>query len=137
MVVKGEKMAELMDNDSAQVPQTMPSDPPKQDKPEGPGDSPLGVYAPFPYSAEPFAELSPDAKRALSQLDDIASKTDTAARRLEIEQAWEACHFDRGYQHLFRGRNGGWTIPGASTGFGGKAQLNNIGVYDTNVYGSK
>ena len=131
-------MAELMDKDAAQVPSTIPANAPNAaEKPEGPSDSPLGVYAPFPWSAEPFAELSKDAQSALMGLDDIASKTDTAARRLEIEQGWEACHFDRGYQHLFRGKNGGWTIPGNSTGFGAKQQLNNIGVYDTNVYGSK
>lgn len=106
-------------------------------KPESANDSPLGVYAPFPYSAEPFAELSQDAKSALIQLDIIATKTDVASRRLEIEQAWEALHFDRGYQHLFRGRQGGWELPGQTTGFGARAQQNNNGIYDTNVYGSK
>lgn len=104
---------------------------------ESPTNSPLGVYAPFPYSAEPFAELSPDAKSALIQLDMIATKTDVAARRLEIEQAWEALHFDRGYQHLLRGRQGGWQLPGQTTGYGARAQQNNNGIYDTNVYGSK
>src|SRR6266699_279199 len=82
-------------------------------KPENSNDSPLGVYSPFPYSREPFAELSKEARGALMQLDIIATKMDVAARRLEIEQAWEALHFDRGYQHLLRaGRNGGWMLPG-------------------------
>lgn len=106
-------------------------------KPESPNDSPLGVYAPFPYSAEPFAELSKDARAALITLDGIATKMDVAARRLEVEQAWEALHFDRGYQHLLRGRQGGWQLPGSSTGYGKQDQENNNGIYETNVYGPK
>jgi hypothetical protein len=107
------------------------------EQPESPNSSPLGVYAPFPYSSEPFAEISPEAKAALMALDTICTKTDIAARRLEVEQAWEALHFDRGYQHLLRGRQGGWELPGQSTGFGARAQQNTAGIYDTNVYGSK
>jgi hypothetical protein len=61
-------------------------------QPEKPEDSPLGVLAPFPYSSEPFANLSEDARGALMQLDIIATKTDVAARRLEVEQVWEALH---------------------------------------------
>jgi hypothetical protein len=106
-------------------------------KPESPNDSPLGVYAPFDYSSEPFAELSEDAKGALMQLDIIATKTDVAARRFEVEQAWEALHFDRGYQHLLRGKQGGWILPGQASGFGATSQKNNNTIYDTNVYGSK
>ena len=129
----------MADQDAAQILSTMPSNAadPASAQPEGPENSPLGVYAPFPYSSEPFAVLTEDEKNAIMQLDDIASKTDTAARRLEIEQAWEADHFDRGYQHLLRGKAGGWILPGQSTGYGAKQQINNIGIYDTNVYGSK
>ena len=108
-----------------------------KDTPESPNDSALGVYAAFPYSNQPFVELSADAKSALIELDNIATKTDVAARRLEIEQAWEAIHFDRGYQHLLRGKNGGWTLPGNNTGYGAKQQQYNNGIYDTNVYGAK
>jgi hypothetical protein len=116
---------------------TPTASPAPKETPEGPNDSPLGVYAPFPHSSEPFADLSVEARSALIQLDDIATKIDVAARRLEIEQAWESLHFDRGYQHLLRGRKGGWEIPGSGTGFSGKDQKNNNGIYDTNVYGSK
>ena len=63
-----------------------PPSPLTYEQPENPNSSPLGVYAPFPYSSEPFAELSEDAKGALLQLDIIATKTDVAARRLEVEQ---------------------------------------------------
>jgi hypothetical protein len=106
-------------------------------QPEKPEDSPLGVYASFDYSSEPFAELSEQAVNTLLQLDMIAAKTDVAARRLEIEQAWEAIHFDRGYQHLLRGKQGGWILPGQSTGYGAATQQANNGIYDTNVYGPK
>jgi hypothetical protein len=125
--------------DNEQVPTGVPTNQEARasEKPELPEDSPLGVYAAFPWSNEPFADLSDKAKAALMALDDIASKMDIAARRLEIEQAWEACHFDRGYQHLFKARNGGWELPGDSTGFGAKKQQNFNGVYNTNVYGSK
>ena len=106
------------------------------DSPESPNDSPLGVYAPFPYSPEPFAELSDSGRLALLQLDDIATKADVAARRMEVEQAWEALHFERGYQHLLRGKRGGWELPGG--GQGKKAnERNHNSIYDTNVYGPK
>lgn len=111
-----------------------PSSPVQPEKPE---DSPLGVYASFDYSCEPFAELTEDAKLTLMSLDKIAAKTDVAARRLEVEQAWEAIHFDRGYQHLLRGKQGGWILPGQTSGFGANQQQLNNGIYDTNVYGPK
>ncbi len=114
-----------------------PSMPLPYAQPESPNDSPLGVYAPFPHSSEPFAELSEDAQGALMMLDILATKTDVAARRFEVEQTWEALHFDRGYQHLLRGRQGGWILPGQSSGFGPNSQKNNNTIYDTNVYGSK
>ena len=62
------------------------------EQPEKPEDSPIGVLVPFDWSSEPFVELSDDAKGALMQLDIICTKTDVAARRLEVEQAWEALH---------------------------------------------
>ena len=108
----------------------------KADKPESPNDSPLGVYAPFPFSSEPFADLSDTARGALLGLDDLVSKTDVAARRMEVEQTWEALHFERGYQHLLRGKRGGWELPGG--GQGKKAnERNHNSIYDTNVYGPK
>jgi hypothetical protein len=106
------------------------------EQPENPNDSPLGVYAPFPYSPEPFADLSETARGALLGLDDLVSKCDVAARRMEVEQAWEALHFERGYQHLLRGKRGGWELPGG--GQGKKAnERNHNSIYDTNVYGPK
>jgi hypothetical protein len=106
------------------------------DKPENPNDSPLGVYAPFPHSPEPFAELSDVARGALIGLDDICTKCDVAARRMEVEQAWEALHFERGYQHLLRGKRGGWELPGGGQGKKSN-ERNHNSIYDTNVYGPK
>lgn len=124
-------MAE-QDNMATNAPTPMP-----KEQPESPNNSPLGVYTSFDYSSEPFAELSKDAEGALMQLDIIATKTDVAARRFEVEQAWEALHFDRGYQHLLRGKQGGWILPGQASGFGPSSQRNNNTIYDTNIYGSK
>ncbi len=107
------------------------------EQPEKPEDSSLGVYAPIEYSSEPFAELSENSKGALMQLDLLATKTDVAARRFEVEQVWEAIHFDRGYQHLLRGKQGGWILPGQASGFGPTSQRNNNTIYDTNIYSSK
>jgi len=128
-------MAEPNENAAENAP--VAANPPTPVASEKPQDAALGVYAPFPYSPEPFAELSDKARLTLLGLDDIATKTDIAARRLEIEQAWEAIHFDRGYQHLLRGKNGGWVLPGNNTGFGPQAQLDTSAVYATNVYGPK
>ena len=107
------------------------------EQPEKPQDSPLGMYAPIEYSSEPFADLSEKAQGALMQLDLLATKTDVAARRFEVEQCWEALHFDRGYQHLLRGKQGGWILPGQASGFGPTSQKNNNTIYDTNIYSSK
>src|SRR3984957_109343 len=106
------------------------------DQPESPNDSPLGVYASFPYSPEPFAELSDTARGALPGLDNICTKTDVAARRMEVEQAWEALHFERGYQHLLRGKRGGWELPGQGAGKKSN-ERNHNSIYDTNIYGPK
>ena len=87
-------------------------------------------------SPEPFAELSDSARLSLIALDDLCTKADVAARRMEVEQAWEALHFERGYQHLLRGKRGGWELPGG--GQGKKAnERNHNSIYDTNVYGPK
>lgn len=128
-------MAELTEQAVPNAP--VPANPPSAIAAEKPSDSAIGVYAPFPYSPEPFAELSKEAQQTLMGLDDIATKSDIAARRLEVEQAWEALHFDRGYQHLLRGKQGGWILPGNNTGYGAQQQLDTAAIYATNIYGSK
>ena len=76
-----------MPDDVSQVTGTSAEGTRKSDKPENPNDSPLGVYSPFPYSPEPFAELSDAARLSLMALDDLCTKADVAARRMEVEQA--------------------------------------------------
>jgi hypothetical protein len=80
--------------------------------------------------------LSEDAKTALMELDMIGEKADIAPRRVEVEQAWRANHYDRGYQFLLHNRKGGWTFP--TTGqYSAGAQWHLQNVYQTNVYGEK
>lgn len=83
-----------------------------------------------------LSPLSEGAQAALIELDRIANQADIAPRRIEIEQAWKAIHYDRGYQFLLKHRNGGWTMP--STGFFSASNQNLMGhMYATNVYGEK
>src|SRR5690348_2464071 len=69
----------------------------------------FGLYAPWDWSPEPIwchqedaqgENLLTDRQRNIIQsLVRIASRTDVAARRFEVEQTWEARLFERGYQH--------------------------------------
>ena len=130
-------MAEMTEQSvpNAPVPAVAPT--PSLVKAESPNDAAVGVYAPFPYSPEPFVDLDQTIRAVLMGLDDIATKSDVAARRMEVEQAWEAIHFDRGYQHLLHGKQGGWILPGNNTGYGPQSQLDTASIYETNVYGPK
>ena len=75
-----------MPDDVSQVTGTSAEGSNKEGKSESPNDSPLGVFAPFPFSNEPFAELSDVARLSLLALDDLCTKADVAARRMEVEQ---------------------------------------------------
>lgn len=90
-----------------------------------------------PANPRDVTPLSEDGRKALMDLDSIFAKSDVAPRRIEIEQAWKAYHYDRGYQFLLHHRNGGWTMPGTGTGFGPGAQKQLATLYHTNVYGEK
>jgi len=118
----------------------------------------LGLDAPFDWSPEPMytatevhvpdefeddprsprdiSPLSEDALNALLELDRIASQADVAPRRIEIEQAWKAIHYNRGYQFLLKHRNGGWTVP-ASGPYAPAGQQQVQQWYQTNIYGEK
>lgn len=96
----------------------------------------LGQLGPFDYSAEPFLELSDEEKNAVKQLIRDCAKRDTAARRMEVEQAWEARLFKRGYQYLLPRRGGGWYLPSPTTGFGPGRQIQQAALYETNIYGA-
>lgn len=94
-----------------------------------------GELTAFDYSAEPFADLSEQAQNALKELVVLASRTDVASRRFEVEQAWEARLFERGYQHLLPRRGGGWQLPGEGTKWGPLSTADSSALYSTNIYG--
>ena len=103
-------------------------------------DTPVVEWDEFeddPSRPRDLSPLSEAARNALCDLDYIYSKTDIAPRRIEIEQAWKAYHYDRGYQFLLPHRNGGWTMPASGTGYGPGAQKQLATLYHTNVYGEK
>lgn len=95
-----------------------------------------GELTSYDYSPDQNAELSEVAQNGLEQLCREASKRDTAARRMEVEQSWQARLFYRGYQYLLPRRGGGWTLPGESSGYGPKDQLQASALYETNIYGT-
>ncbi len=99
-------------------------------------DLKLGELGPFDFSAQPFLELSDEEKAAIRTLITNCAKRDTAARRMEVEQAWEARLFKRGYQYLMPRKGGGWYLPSPTTGFGPGRQIQQAALYETNIYGA-
>lgn len=108
----------------------------EQDGAEKEADKHLGEFGPFDYSDQPFVDLSDDEKNAIKGLIRDCAKRDTAARRMEVEQAWEARLFKRGYQYLLPRRGGGWYLPSPTTGFGAGRQIQQAALYETNIYGA-
>jgi hypothetical protein len=95
----------------------------------------LGVYESFDWSPEPFVELSERSKAKLLELCRGCARRDMAARRMEVEQTWEAELFARGYQYLFPRRAGGWQLFSAASGKTW-SQMQGAQVYETNIYGA-
>lgn len=96
----------------------------------------LGELGPFDYSAEPFLKLTDEEKAEVKKLIRDCSKRDTAARRMEVEQAWEARLFKRGYHYLLPRKGGGWYLPSPTTGFGPGRQIQQAALHETNIYGA-
>jgi hypothetical protein len=94
-----------------------------------------GQLTAFDSSEQPFAEISDDEEKILNELVIIASRTDVASRRFEVEQAWEARLFERGYQHLLPRRGGGWSLPGEGSKWGPLSTADSSALYSTNIYG--
>lgn len=89
-----------------------------------------------PSNPRDVTPLSESGRNALLELDKIFSMSDVAPRRIEIEQAWKAYHYRRGYQHLLHDdRRGGWVLPGTGN-FSNRMQKMSQ-IYHTNVYGEK
>lgn len=93
-----------------------------------------GELEAFDFSPNEFVELSTEAKNAVQALCSNASRRDTAARRMEVEQSWEARLYKRGYHYLLPRRGGGWELPQFSKNpqarqFAGQ-------MLETNIYGA-
>jgi hypothetical protein len=93
----------------------------------------LGVYESFDWSPEKFVTLSEKGKGCLLELCRQCARRDMAARRMEVEQTWEAELFARGYQYLFPRRAGGWQLFSAASGKTW-SQMQGAQVYETNIY---
>lgn len=94
-----------------------------------------GQLAPSDYSpAQKYtkADLTETEITTLTGLVEKTAKRDLAARRFEVEQAWEARLFSRGYQYLLRGRNGGFYLPQSSQN--GNARQGAYNLKPTNIY---
>lgn len=95
-----------------------------------------GEITSFDVSSEPFVAFDyPGGKEIVHQLVITASRTDVASRRFEVEQAWEARLFERGYQHLLPRRGGGWSLPGEGSKWGPLSTADSSALYATNIYG--
>ena len=120
-------------------PQPMSDDENDQESKSPPQSFQPGDLAPFWASPNPdvLDQLSEAAKRELKTLCDLIGNKDVAARRWEVEQAWEARLFDRGYQYLLPRRGGGWVLPPFATNYNagnkGKSGMKHYGN-ETNIY---
>lgn len=91
------------------------------------------TYTTDPASAAPLMEAE---VKALSELCEIAGRTDPASRRITVEQCWRAQLYQRGYQRLIPQKRGGWLIPGTGTAWaGGTAARNASDSGEINIYG--
>ena len=91
------------------------------------------TYTTDPASPEPLGKLEVEA---LTELCSIAGRTDPASRRITVEQCWRARLYQRGYQRLIPRKNGGWSLPGAGSAWGGaKVEQSNTDTGQINVYG--
>lgn len=97
------------------------------------------VYLPdeFEDDGRDTTPLSEEAEKTLLELDSLFSRTDEPAYRTNIEQAWKAWHYERGYQFLLHNYRGGWSLPGSGSAYSAANQQNMASMYATNIYGEK
>lgn len=99
---------------------------------------PKNIFSGITYNTDPASPnpLLKDEKEALSELCEIAGRTDPASRRITVEQCWRAQLYQRGYQKLIPMKRGGWSLPGAGTAYGtGKVEHNAADNGQINIYG--
>ena len=63
----------MADSESFGVATNVGKSSPNADAKENPNETPLGIFSPFPYSPEPFVDLSKDGREALLTFGDIAT----------------------------------------------------------------
>ena len=117
--------------------------------PTGPALTPLqyteghvpGRYAAWDCSPEPI--YGPDElgeyRSAIDDLSETCTRADSAARILEVMQAWEQRFFSRNYQFLV-GSNRGWGMYGASASGGAQSIMqtqNAMKLFSCNVFGAR
>ena len=123
-----------MPNISSDTSVDVETDPRKDAEPTRPElDFDEGEISPCWYSPYPDADLTQAEQLELKRICQDFGNVDVAARRWEVEMAWQTRLFDRGYQYLWPRRGGGWIyIPFATDyqhGRGGQALYGN----ETNI----
>ena len=64
--------------------------------------------------------------------------SDESARRFDVLNCWEARHFDRGWQYLLEGRDGTWSVAGATNNrTNGIKDCDEAGLFPTNIYSAQ
>lgn len=119
------------------TPVDVETDPKRDAAPERPELSfDPGEIAPCWASPYPDADLDDKEEKALKSLCDTIGNVDVAARRCEVEEAWQSRLYDRGFQYLLPRRNGGWVIPFATsyTWPGGRRERSVLDGNETNIY---
>lgn len=129
----------MADDPTNQVEEPEPPEDPDEDEESDEDDEEeeepenLGVFESFDYTDQPFVQLTQAAKNHLYELCRNTARRDLASRRMEVEQAWEAQLFERGYHYLFPRRGGGWQLFSQASGKTW-AQMQGAQVFETNVY---
>lgn len=114
-----------------------PSNPPTEDAASKYDDFEPGELTSFDVTDQPIVRTldTPGGTEVIRELVVLCSRTDVASRRFEVEQAWEARLFERGYQHLLPRRGGGWSLPGEGSKWGPLSTADSSALYSTNIYG--
>jgi hypothetical protein len=89
------------------------------------------------FTEDPTSDnpLTGTEKRSMQSLVEVCMQSDVAARRIQVEQVWQARLFQRGYQYLSARRGGGWELPGQGSRIGVAATADAAGLSETNIYG--
>lgn len=96
-----------------------------------------GEIAPYNASPYPDADLTKEERDELQAIVELIGRKDIAARRWEVEDAWESRFFWRGYQYLLPRNGGGWIYLPFGTDYQrlrGRTGAAAFFGYETNIY---